>query len=105
MILQNIPPHVSGYIALLKWVIGVLSSGLFALVGWAVRRMWSSASDEWTRVTSRLERIETIQGVTAENHLTTIQTNTAKTVEVLEDMKVGQAELNGYLRGILNKES
>jgi len=53
----------------------------------------------------RLERIENVQGVQAENHLHTIQGNTGKTVEILEKMQLGQAELNGYLRGLLNRDS
>lgn len=49
---------------------------------------------------ARLERIENVQGVQAENHLSTIQENTGKTVELLQQIQVGQAEMNGYLRGI-----
>jgi hypothetical protein len=54
---------------------------------------------------SRLERIENVQGVQAENHLHTIQGNTGKTVEILEKMQLGQAEQNGYLRGLLSKDN
>jgi hypothetical protein len=42
--------------------------------------------------------------VQAENHLHTIQGETGKTVEILEKMQNSQAEMNGYLRGVLSKD-
>jgi hypothetical protein len=53
------------------------------------------------KILEPIARIEKIQTVQAENHLQTIQANTAKTVEVLEKMVVAQAETNGFLRGIV----
>src|ERR1700753_3049256 len=81
-----------------------VAGALLTLVGIGVtyisRKVWEFIKHQ----SARLERIETIQTVQAENHLNTIQGNTGKTVELLEKMQVGQAEMNGYLKGVLGKD-
>jgi hypothetical protein len=81
-----------------------VAAALFSVVGAATVYAFRKASEFVKKQSERLERIETVQGVQAENHLCTIQGNTGKTVEILEKMQVGQAEFNGYLKGFLNKE-
>jgi competence protein ComGF len=51
-----------------------------------------------------LNHIKNIQGVQAENHLTTIQNESIKTNELLNDMRTQNAETNGYLKAIVDKK-
>jgi competence protein ComGF len=51
-----------------------------------------------------LNHIKNIQGVQAENHLTTIQSESIKTNELLNDMRTQNAETNGYLKAIVDKK-
>lgn len=83
-----------------KYIYHVTAS-LLSILGAAAIYIFHKASEFIKKQAERLERIETVQGVQAENHLHTIQGNTGKTVEILEKMQIGQAELNGYLKGIL----
>jgi hypothetical protein len=69
-----------------------------------MKKTIAAVKAEWTKVTGRLERIENVQGVQAENHLTTIQTNTAKTNEILLTVQLNLAEQTGYLKAIAEKK-
>jgi hypothetical protein len=77
---------------------GIVAALLGAL-GWFGKRAASGFAADIKDAKQRLVTIEETTRVQAENHLATIQANTSKTVEVLEDMRKDQAELLGYIRG------
>jgi hypothetical protein len=89
----------------IKWALGPVGTAVFGAIWWGMKKFIDSLKTEWGNVTSRLARIEQVQGVQTENHLKTIETNTAKTNEILEKMELQSAELTGFLKGILNKNS
>ena len=76
------------YIPVTPITFGVVVSALLYLVRSIMKKAIAAVKAEWTKVTDRLERIENVQGVQAENHLTTIQTNTAKTNEILQAVQI-----------------
>jgi len=94
-----VAPH-----SIVKWALGPVGTAVLGFIWWGIKAMFTKLKNEWTAVTSRLERIESVQGVQAENHLKTIEVNTGHTNEILEKMELSQAELTGYLKGILNKQ-
>ena len=85
-------------------VLGVVFSGLFIVTRFIVKKTVAAIKAEWQVVSNRLERIEDVQGVQAENHLTTIQANTSKTNEILQALQVDLAEQTGYLKAIAEKK-
>ena len=95
-----IAPHI-----FVKWALGPVGTAAFGILGWGIKKMFASLKNEWTTITARLERIESVQGVQAENHLKTIENNTSRTNEILEKMELQSAELTGYLKGIFNRSA
>jgi hypothetical protein len=90
---------------IIKWALGPVGTAVFGAIWWGVKAMFSRVKTEWTKVLDGLERIEKVQGVQAENHLRTIETNTAMTNTILEKMELQSAELTGFLKGILSKDA
>ena len=97
------PQHVHDFWFYLRWASGPVGTFVLGTGWWIMNKVADKLKTEWRQVTSRLERIESVQGVQAENHLKTIEANTGKTNEHLEKIEIGQAELNGYIKGFLNK--
>jgi hypothetical protein len=71
-------------------------TGLFM---WLAKRVGRSIKDEWKDTKDKLNAIATTTQIQAENHLTTIQHNTARSNDLLEKVVEGQAEMNGFLKG------
>lgn len=76
-------------------------TGLLSILGWFFKNLYNDIKEEWSDTKKRLITIETTTCVQAENHLNTIQANTAKTNELLEKISENQAEMNGFLKGRL----
>jgi hypothetical protein len=81
---------------------GLLVTGLGVIARFVVKKTIEILKAEWQAVTARLELIETVQGVQAENHLNTIQSEALKQTILLEDMVKEQASTNGYLKAIVD---
>lgn len=79
----------------------VLETGVGGIVVWIGKYFFSIAKDEWTGMKETLADIRETSKVQAENHLKTIEMNTGKTNEILQEMVKGQAEMNGWLKGKL----
>lgn len=75
--------------------------GGLAAIGWLGKYFFGLLADEWRDTKEKITLIQHATQVQAENHLQTIQLNTAKTNEILEKMATGQAEMNGWLKGRL----
>lgn len=78
----------------------IIGAGVTVL-GWIGKYVVGVLMDEWREAKSTLTAIQQTAQVQSENHLTTIQGNTAKTNDILERMASGQAEMNGWLKGRL----
>jgi hypothetical protein len=89
---------------IVKWAFGPVGTAVLGGLWWIMKKIFGNLKAEWTKVIDGLERIEKVQGVQAENHLKTIETNTAMTNTILEKMELQSAELTGFLKGILNKD-
>jgi hypothetical protein len=81
---------------------GLVMIGLFAVARFIVKKVIESLKSEWKAVTERLERIEDVQGVQAENHLNTIQAESLKQTDLLTEMVKEQAGTNGYLKALVD---
>lgn len=68
-------------------------------LGWFVKYIGHSIRHEWRGIKEKLSLIEQTTRVQAENHLHTIQENTAKTNELLEKVVLNQVDMNGWLKG------
>lgn len=86
---------------LIRYVPHMIAGAILTTVGWVAKYFIGIATDEWRSAKATLFSIQQTAQVQAENHLTTIQTNTGKTNEILERMAEGQAEMNGWLKGRL----
>lgn len=73
---------------------GAVLTALLALVRFGMKKAIQALKTEWNTAMERLERIESVQGVQAENHLNTIQQNTAVLPAIQKDI----SELVGYLK-------
>lgn len=76
-------------------------TAFLSVTGWFGKYVLKNIKQEWKEMKDRLMTIETTTRVQAENHLNTIQANTAKANELLEKMVENQAEMNGFLKGRL----
>jgi hypothetical protein len=76
-----------------------IATSLGGLLIWFAKYVGRSVKDEWKDTKEKLNAIATTTQVQAENHLTTIQQNTAKSNDLLEKVVEGQAEMNGFLKG------
>lgn len=74
-------------------------TALIAGVGWLGKYFGSQLVKEWRDAKEKLIAIEATTRVQAENHLHTIEANTAKTNELLTKVVDGQIEMNGWLKG------
>lgn len=72
----------------------VCSLGLFMLRA-AIKRI----KQEWHQAKAGIHTMNSRLATITENHLAHVQDNTSKTVELLEKVVEGQAEMNGYLKG------
>jgi hypothetical protein len=79
----------------------MIVGAVLTVLGWVGKYVGGLLMDEWRDAKSTLNSIKQTAEVQSENHLTTIQGNTAKTNEILERMASGQAEMNGWLKGRL----
>lgn len=95
-----IAPHI-----FIKYVFGPVGTAVAGGIWWAMKKFIGSIKTEWAKILDGLDRIEKVQGVQAANCLTTIQANGIRTNEILEKMELQSAELTGFLKGILNKNS
>ena len=84
-------------------IVGAILTGLGTVGKFFMSRLISDVKAEWTKVTARLERIESVQIVQSENHLATIESNTTRTNELLEKIHDGQMEMSGFLKGMTGK--
>ena len=74
-------------------------TSLLAALGWLGKYVAKSIKAEWQDAKGKLDSIANTTQVQAENHLHTIQENTAKSNVLLERVVEGQAEMNGFLKG------
>jgi hypothetical protein len=72
--------------------------------GWVAKYFVRSLQKEWRGIKDQLKLIEQTTRVQTENHLTTIQTNTGKTNDLLEKVVENQIELNGWLKGRASRD-
>src|SRR5208337_5373098 len=87
-------------LALLHWAIAAVLGLLSAIVGiggWILRNVFRIANKKTTDALAKLDKIEEATTVAATNHLATIEKETLKHTEILTDLKVGQAEMNGRI--------
>ena len=70
-----------------------------AMLGWLGKYVFNSFQTEWRDVKTKLNSIAMTTQNQAENHLQTIQHNTAQTNDLLVKVIEGQAETNGFLKG------
>ncbi len=98
-----VPSEITNQIGptVLKWIVGLLLTGLFTVVMWPVRK----ARKEWTALKDNIEAThkELVQQRT--NCLTTLQSQGAqqvvlleKTVSALEGVRIELAAQTGYLQ-------
>jgi hypothetical protein len=95
-IINQLPPNTLRIVAV-SAVGALLSIGLVAL-----RLALKTLKEEWQQAKIGIGTMNSRLTTITENHLTHVQENTAKTVELLERMVTEQAELNGYLKGKLD---
>ncbi len=80
----------------------------FSFIIWLVLFPMKSIYKDWMKQTERLDAIKTELELQRSNCLTTLQyqgerqiASIDKAVDTLNEIRVGQAELNGVLKGIL----
>jgi hypothetical protein len=83
----------NGLPAWLQWLLGIAASGLGSLGVYLVKTAW----DKVVKAFATLEKIHTIQGTQAENHLQTIQANTACLPQMAADTTAMKNELTEFL--------
>ncbi len=76
---------------------------LLGALGWLGKRFGDHVANRLNHAESKLDEIHTVVTVQAENHLKTIQENTAKTNDLLNEIRVEMALQSGYLKGIVSK--
>jgi hypothetical protein len=85
-------------------VVAVTALGALGTIGLILlRQVLKTIKHEWTQAKVGIHTMNSRLTTITENHLTHVQENTAKTVELLERMANEQAELNGYLKGKLDR--
>lgn len=77
----------------------VLLNVLFFVGKWMASKAVDNLKSEWVNAKDMLKVIDSTTRLQSENHLTTIQQNTGRTVEILEQMQRDQAELLGFIKG------
>lgn len=81
-----------------------IEAAVTGTLGWGVKYVLHSLQKEWREMKDTLSSIKTTTQVQAENHLTTIQGNTAQTNVLLEKVVENQIELNGWLKGRASRD-
>ncbi len=79
-----------------KWFVGFALTALVGTLTYPVRSMFRTAK----QVREEVAQIKAQVNTATTNHLHTIQENTGKTVEILQELRKDQAELVGYLKGL-----
>jgi hypothetical protein len=86
------------------WALGP-GAGIFGAIWWVVNKLLvTPVKQAYAEGMERLKHIETVTNVATENHLTTIETNSKKTVEVLEKIHDGQLEMSGYIKAMVDRK-
>ena len=88
---------------IIKWVFGPVGTAVLGATWWLMKKFIGVLKSEWSKVKDGLDRIEKIQTLQAENHLRTIETNTATAVQVLEKIHDSQLEMSGYMKAMHDK--
>lgn len=89
-----------GYVTLPHAIV----TAVVGILGWGVKYFGGRLVAEWRMVTGKLSTIESTAHELADNHLHTIQENTAKTNALLEKVVDNQIELNGWLKGRASRD-
>jgi len=84
--------------AALKWLLGVTLTGLSTVSGFVMKRLFGAAKAKIQQFEDGITAINNKVDLAVNNHLHTIQDNTAETNRILTDMSKSQAELVGYLK-------
>lgn len=77
----------------------VFVSALVGLIGGAIMWPFRNLKKEWKAATDKLNAVQEELELQRTNHLTHIEQNTAKTVEILEKMHESQIKMTGFLEG------
>jgi len=80
------------------------TTALLTAVIWLLRIVWKFVSATVNSWSEKLSTIESTTRVQAENHLCTIQANTTKANDLLEQLLLSQAGTNGFLKAIVEKD-
>lgn len=83
------------YAYLTKWFVGIVLTTLVAVLMYPLRLAYRTAKN----VVDTVNEIKAQVNLATTNHLHTIQENTGKTVEILQEMKEANCELIGFLKG------
>jgi|SRR5208337_5050517 len=87
-------------LTLLHWAVLCISSLLSVIIAlgvFIVRKALRVAADKTTDALAKLDRIEDVTTNQAENHLATIEKESVKTNVLLDEIKIGQAEMSGKI--------
>jgi hypothetical protein len=86
-----------------KWALGPVGTFVFGAIWWGVKNVFAKLKTEWGKAVEVLNRLEKVQTIQVENCLSTIQKNGSATNDLLAQIHLEQAEMNGFLKGILGK--
>ena len=87
-------------VTLLHWAVLCITTLLSILIGlgtFIVRKALKVAAEKTTEALEKLDRIDQTVHIQSENHLATIEKESIKTNNLLDDIKTGQAEMCGKI--------